>query len=210
MSQIVFIDESGDAGFKISKGSSKIFVIVLIIFDDELDAEEVALKIKKLRRDLGKSDFFEFKFNKCDREIRIKFLETIRNCNFRIRAIVFDKSILYSSYLRQSKDSFYNFALKQVLEHNNETISNAKIRLDGSGEKVFRESLVVYLRKNLNSDTRTIMKNLRFRDSKKDVLIQLADMVAGSIRRYYHRSSDDWNIYRKVIKKREEDVWEFK
>ena len=54
------------------------------------------------------------------------------------------------------------------------------------------------------------MKNLRFRDSKRDVLIQLADMVVGSIRRYYDHSTNDWNVYRKIIKKREEDVWEFK
>lgn len=45
---IVFIDESGDAGFKIGKGSSTFFVISLIIFDDELEAEETALRIKNL------------------------------------------------------------------------------------------------------------------------------------------------------------------
>ena len=55
-----------------------------------------------------------------------------------------------------------------------------------------------------------IMENLRFRDSKKDVLIQLADMVAGSLRRDFEHNTNDWNVYRKIIKNKEEDIWEFK
>ncbi len=207
---IVFIDESGDAGFKLSKGSSSTFVIALIIFDEELDAQETAVKIKKLKRNLNKSEKFEFKFNKCKRDLRLTFLESIANCNFRIRAIIFRKNIIYSSHLRSSKDSFYNFALKQVLEHNNQTIKDAKIRLDGRGERAFRNSLAVYLRRSLNSKTQKVMKNLRFRDSKQDVLIQLADMIVGSIRKHYDHTNGDWELYRKIIKKREDDVWEFK
>ena len=35
---LVFIDDSGDPGFKLGKGSSLIFVIGCIVFDDELEA----------------------------------------------------------------------------------------------------------------------------------------------------------------------------
>jgi hypothetical protein len=207
---IVFIDESGDPGFKISKGSSLHFVVALVIFDEELFAEETALKIKKLRKKLNKSDQFEFKFNKCGQKIRKAFLHEIESCHFRIRAIVFNKEKIYSSFLRTSKESYYNFALRQVLEHNNKTINNAKLRLDGRGEKEFRKQLTSYLRKHLNYKTKKVMHNLRFRDSKKDVLIQLADMVAGSIRRYYDQKTQDYAVYRKIIKLKEEDVWQFK
>ena len=51
--QLVFIDDSGDPGFKLNRGSSKHFVIACVIFDDPLDAEETALQMKKFRRDLG-------------------------------------------------------------------------------------------------------------------------------------------------------------
>jgi len=207
---IVFIDESGDPGFKIIKGSSTHFVIALVIFDEELEAEETALKIKKLKKLLNKSDKFEFKFSKCDRRHRELFLKEIKDCNFRIRAIVFDKESLYSRHLRNNKEGFYNFSLRQVLEHNNNSIKNAKIRIDGSGEKLFRQRLSVYLRQYLNSQTKKVMKNLRFRNSVDDVLIQMADMVAGSIKRYYDKNTNDWDIYRKIIKSKEEDVWEFK
>jgi len=97
-----------------------------------------------------------------------------------------------------------------ILEHNNNMIKNAKVRLDGSGVKVFRQQLSTYLRRSLNSKSSHIMQNLRFRDSKQDVLIQLADMIAGSVRRYYDKSTHDWNVYRKLLKAKEKDVWEFK
>lgn len=45
---IVFIDDSGDPGFKLDKGSSAFSVITLVIFDDALEAEKVALAIKEL------------------------------------------------------------------------------------------------------------------------------------------------------------------
>lgn len=79
---IVFIDDSGDPGFKIEKGSSKTFVICCVIFDDELEVEKTAVKIKELRRELNKSDQFKFKFNKCSRDYRIRFLETVKPFNF--------------------------------------------------------------------------------------------------------------------------------
>ncbi|KKQ34843.1 MAG: hypothetical protein US52_C0045G0018 [candidate division WS6 bacterium GW2011_GWA2_37_6] len=207
---LIFIDESGDAGFKISRGSTRFFVIALIIFDDELDAEETALKIKKLRRSIHKSDKYEFKFNRSSKEIRLKFLSCVKSCNFRIRAIVFDKEKIYSPELRKSKEKFYSYAIKSVLKNSNDTIKNAKVRIDGSGQRSFRRSLTVYLRKNLNLPNREILKNLRFRDSNKDVLIQLSDMIAGTIKRYYSDTKQDKREYYDIIKNKIEDLWKFK
>lgn len=207
---IVFIVESGDAGFKIGKGSSTFFVISLIIFDDELEAEETALRIKKLRKQLKKTDKFEFKFNKCNRIYREKFLQEIKNCNFRIRSIIINKKGVYSTHLRDFTTDFYGFSLRMVLQHNNDSIKNAKIRIDGSGERNFRKQLTLYLRKFLNSPNNKVIKNFRFQDSRQNVLIQLADMVAGSIRRSFEHTTPDFDVYRKIIQKREEDTWEFK
>lgn len=168
------------------------------------------MKIKRLKQKLGNSENFEFKFNKCSQKLKIQFLNEIKGCKFRIRSIIFDKKAIYSKFLRNNKEKFYNFPLREVLEHHNDTIKDAKIRFDGSGEKIFKQQLTVYLRKCLNSQTRKVIKNLRFRDSKSDVLIQMADMIAGSIRRFYDKNTADWDIYRKIIRRKEEDVWEFK
>ncbi len=119
---LVFIDDSGDPGFKVERGSSPVFVITCVIFDDELEAEKTAVAIKELRRKLKKSDKFEFKFNKANRKFRLEFLERVSPFKFRVRAIVFEKSKVKSEELRTSKRSFYNYAIKMVLKHNFGTI----------------------------------------------------------------------------------------
>lgn len=43
---LVFIDESGDTGFKVSKGSTQNFVVACVIFDDNLEAEKTSVAIK--------------------------------------------------------------------------------------------------------------------------------------------------------------------
>lgn len=203
---MVFIDDSGDPSFKIDKGSTKAFVICCVIFDDELEAEKTAVKIKELRRKLKKADLFEFKFNKCSRKFRKEFLKTVADSKFRIRAIVMPKEKIYGEELKRSKESFYNYTIKTVLKNNGGKIKNAKIRLDGRGDRLFRRELLSYLRKNLD---RNIINNLRFRDSHKDVLIQLADMIAGTINRKYSQVKQDSGIYWEIIKKRKDDVWIF-
>ncbi|MFH1563498.1 MAG: DUF3800 domain-containing protein [Nitrospirota bacterium] len=205
---LVFLDDSGDPGFKIGKGSSNVFVIALIIFDDNLEAEETAIKIKRLRREIGKDDRFEFKFNKCSQVLRCHFLSTIADCRFRVRALVMRKDRIYGEELRKSKESFYAYTVKMVLKHSNDTIRDAKLKIDGHGERKFRREFLVYLRQELNNSERKTILDLKFVDSKENVLIQLADMVAGAIHRSFSHKTDA-NIYRKIIKKREEDVWVF-
>lgn len=207
---LVFIDESGDPGFKLSKGASAFFVVALVIFEDQLDAEETALKIKRHMQFLRKSSRFEFKFNKSNHQHRLGFLQAVADCAFKVRAIVVDKEVIYSQQLREHKGSFYNYFLRMVLERNNDAIRDAKIRLDSSGEKAMRRELQTYLRQNLNSHTKKVMKNLRFRDSQKDVLIQLADMVAGAIRKKYENYKSSDKEYYSIIKQRVHNIWEFK
>ena len=57
--QLIFIDDSGDPGFKFGRHSSKYFVICCLVFDDWLDAEEAGIGIKLLKRELGLKQEFE-------------------------------------------------------------------------------------------------------------------------------------------------------
>jgi len=208
---IIFIDESGDPGFKIGQGSSELFVIALVIFDKESEAEKTANRIKEFKKNLGKSEKYEFKFNKMNKSLRTDFFKVIQSCKFRVRCIVVLKERVYSLELRKNKEKFYNYFLREVLEHNNNTIKNAKLRLDGFGERRIKKALISYLRKELNGgNNKKVMENLKFVDSKKDVLIQLADMITGGIYRYYQAEKVDKSVYKKIIEDKIEDLWEFK
>lgn len=207
---LVFIDDSGDPSFSIEKGSSRFFVIAAVIFEDDLVAEETALSIKKLKRDLKIPEVIEFKFTKSQRKVRVKFLETINKFEFKIRTLEVDKTIIKSPELKSKKESFYSYFIKMLLKHNQGTINNAKVRIDGSGDRIFRKTFLGYLRKELNQNNKKVLRNCKLVDSKSDILIQMADMIAGSIHRSLKESKKDSTVYKAIIKKHIEDEWNFR
>lgn len=180
----------------------------MVIFDDDLEAEKTAVAIKELKRKLKWPDYREFRFFKCRRDIRLEFLKVIKPFQFRIRALVVKKSLIRSQELRTRKDRFYAFFIKEVLKHSGGTITDAKIKIDGSGDREFRKSFLAYLRRELNSQERVIMKHCKLVDSSSNVLIQMADMIAGSINRTCSDKKDAKD-YKQVIAKHIEDEWSF-
>ncbi len=206
---LVFIDDSGDAGFKIDKGSSRFFIISLVIFDDELEAEKTAVAIKELRRELGFPEDVEFKFFKSKHSTRECFLKTITKFKFRIRCLVVDKVKIRSEELRNNKNSFYSYIIKMVLKHSDASIIDAKLKIDGSGDRVFRRNFMTYLRRELNTGERKIIEQCRLVDSKSNVLIQMADMIPGTIRRSYDEDKKDGAQLKKIIQKHIQDEWPF-
>ena len=205
---LVFIDDSGDPGFKIGRGSSRFFVIACVIFDDKLDAEETALIIKRYRRSLNWVDTHEFKFNKTKKIYVKELLHKVSTCNFKIRAIVIDKTKIYSHELRNKQDSFYNYAIKEVLAKSG-NLKQAIVRLDGHSGREYKKQAITYLRREVNSHSKKI-KKVRFVDYKTNNLIQLADLIAGSIHSYYQIDKTDHLEYRKIISKHIDDIWDFK
>jgi len=207
---LVFLDDSGDPGFKLANGSSQHFVISAVIFNDELEAQQTAVAIQILRRNLGFPDDVEFRFFKSSRDTRLNFLRAVMPFDFLIRSIVIDKNVIRSEKLKTDRPSFYSYAIKQVLKHNGGTITDAKIRLDGHGDRLFRRALDTYLRRELNSTNQTIVKNMKLVDSKGNQLIQLADMIAGAVRRSYDLSKLDHDIYKRIIARKIDDEWLFR
>lgn len=206
---LVFIDDSGDPSFAFHKGSTRFFIICSVIFEDELVAQEVALEIRKLKRELNIPDTVEFKFTKSNRDVRIKFLQRVRKYNFKIRVLVVDKYKIHKDDLKRRKELFYSYFIKTLLKYNKGSIENARVRIDGSGDRIFKKAFLGYLRRELNSPEVRIIRKCKLVDSKSDVLIQMADMIAGSINRFYTGKKDDAKIYRELIVDRIEDEWKF-
>jgi hypothetical protein len=209
---LIFIDDSGDPGFKLGGGSTPYFVISCVIFDDDLEAERAALEIKTLRRELGLSDNFEFKFSSANKDLRVAFMKRIADINFRVRAIRVDKSKVRLDELKNKKAKFYNYTIKLVLSHCNGTVANANIKLDGTADRTYRREALSYLRRELNkSGDEPLIKKIAFRKSHSNVLIQMADMVAGSINRERQIDKNDSALYISHLRAagRIQNVWDF-
>lgn len=204
---MVYIDDSGDPGFKIEKGATSHFVIAMVIFDDPLEVEKTAVAIKTLRRALGFPDDVEFKFHKSSDDVKRKFLETVKPFVFKVRTIVVDKSKIRSEELRTDKRSFYAYFIKTALKNNGGELREAKVRIDGSGDRIFRREFMTYLRRELNSVSgERMIADIRLEDSQHNVMIQLADMVAGAVLRKYAKKED---VYYRIIEKKITDEWPF-
>ena len=199
---LVFIDESGDAGLKVDSGSSKYFVVALAAFEDHDEAIAADDRINLLRREMGLSDRSEFHFNKLRPDKRRAFLSAIASYDFFYWGIVIDKEKLTGREF-QSKHSFYKYACGLVFENAKSRLNNAIVVMDGSENKDFCNQLRTYLRRRLKDDSRQArIKKLTTQDSAKHNLLQLADMVVGSIARSYSGNADAEEC-RKLIAHRE-------
>ncbi|MHB1948421.1 MAG: DUF3800 domain-containing protein [Gammaproteobacteria bacterium] len=120
-----------------------------------------------------------------------------------------NKSEIYSQKLRVDSDSFYNYFVKTLMQYDNNILMDASIKIDGSGDREFKNALNAYLRKQIGQNK---IKKFKFTDSRKDNLIQLADMIAGAIARSYNDKRKDATRWFNVLKRKGKigNVWDFK
>ncbi|MCL2001920.1 DUF3800 domain-containing protein [Candidatus Saccharibacteria bacterium] len=204
--QLIFVDDSGDPGFKFNRSSSKYFVVCCIIFDNVHNAEFAGAGLKVLKDKLGWKQEREFKFHKSSPEQKKAFFNNIKIYDFKVRAVVVDKTKISEPLLKKS-DSFYRFVIREVLLHY-DYMREAKIYIDGSSGKNYRKQSASYLRKELNKGNHR-MAELKMVNSTSDTLIQLADMVAGATRRKYEKDKVDTVNCLRYIKDKVDDIWEY-
>src|SRR5689334_732561 len=114
---LMFIDESGDTGFKLQDGSSEYFVVALVAFEDPNEALAADERIVLLRQEMGLNDRFEFHFNKMKPTQRKQFLKTLAVHEFFYWAVVINKTKVAGHADFQFKYSLYQYACGLVFEN---------------------------------------------------------------------------------------------
>jgi len=203
---LVFVDEAGDVGFKFSKGSSRLFIVTMTVFEDDKEAKHCDQRIELLRNELRLPKQFEFHFNQNSPEIRQDFLQAVAPYKFFYFAIVVDKDE-FSRKERATAEAFYQHACGLVFENAKPYLNEAAVVIDGSRSIYFKQNLQRYLKTKINSSSATIryIKQVKVQDSEKNNLLQLADMVCGAINRSFSQKADA-QVYRKIIAQREISV----
>ena len=159
---LIFIDESGDTGMKIEIGSSKYFIIALVIFEDDGDATACDQRIQLLKKELGYKADYEFHFYSNSHRVRQKFLEAVNPYNFFYFGIAVNKDPkkLYGSVFR-SREAFYQYVCGLVFENAKPYLKDAKVKVDKSGRAVFRTELAKYLKLKMNQGGNSLIKNVK-------------------------------------------------
>ena len=178
---LVFIDESGDPGRQIHRGSSRYFIVALVTFDDDQDALDCDHRIESLKRELGRPPGFEFHFAKNSKNIREEFLKAVTPYPFFYHIFALDKdpSKLHGLGF-DDKETTYKFTALRTFENAKPYLDYARVVIDESGDRKFRDELATYLRRRVRDrEGRGLIRGVKTQRSRNNNLLQLADYVAG-------------------------------
>lgn len=165
---LVFLDESGDPGFKFGAGSSIFFVVTLVLVPDGATAAALDHTIANLRLRLRTPKDYEFHFTDTCPAWREAFMKEINGFAFRYHSIVINKPALTGEGFLV-KESFYKFACRIVLQNAARELNNATVVLDGCGSREFQRQLRSYLRRAINDPQppSVPIKKLKIQDSRR-------------------------------------------
>ncbi len=198
---LVFVDESGDTGFRFGAGSSEFFTVTLVLFQDRNAALACQNAIASLRRASKRTR--EYRFASCNHRTRIRFLEAVRGHAFEYASIVMNKRQLYGQGFRY-KEPFIKIAMKYVFGNVADRLRSAKVVVDSNGDRDFRRTLQTYLKREIRPDGKNSpIQKVESKPSDRDDLIQLADMTCGAVARSFDGSAKNPECYRDILRRHE-------
>ncbi|TFC23378.1 DUF3800 domain-containing protein [Cryobacterium glucosi] len=208
----VYIDDSGDSGFKFDSGSTSHLVMAACIFRDPKDIEQLANCVEGCAEKNRVAT--EFKYSKTKDTIKRCFFSCVSETKFSVRTIIIEKSKVHSPTLLENPSKLKSYAIRQLLSHSFGQITDAKIFIDGQDTKAFGMEDSKYFMRKVNEYCPGTLREISFADSKQNVLIQLADMVAGAVnhaeRTHKPSSAANLNLFKPRTYQPAGSYWRFK
>ncbi len=178
-----FIDEFGGFGFDFSKeGTSKYFILCSVIVKaDQLASIENS--VDNLRKQFfSNSEMKSSNIGNNDKR-RMSLITEILKLDFRIIALIADKEDFYKSAITNYKQVFYKYMHKLLYNNLYSVYPKLKIYADELGDDEFKEGFKKYVSNNRPNYNIFNEYAFDFIDSKNSNLVQLADIIVGSIAR---------------------------
>lgn len=139
----------------------------------------------------------EFRFKKNPKNVIVELLHRLCKYDFQIYATYIDKSMFRQITPVIDGEKLYNWTIKELLELI--PLDNVKITIDGRSSKENMQKTKSYLRRELNGDKKKNI-NIKFEGSVATDLLQLADLIAGSVNRALQSDKTDSQVYLSIVK----------
>jgi hypothetical protein len=201
MAQYFFVDESGDPGLEGQASSSSHFVISMVQLPERMPLYPLA----HVRKALGLSSTFEFKYHKTATAPKDLFFHDVLSIPFRVRAVVVNKIQLPLSWRYSSPQELATELIIQMTFRASELeIANEVLIIDGATPAFCRHLRVRFTERCKQEKRIRPFKNIIGANSRNEDGLQMADMTAGAIRLHAMNISSE-HFY--CISSRVVDLW---
>ena len=193
-SRSLYLDEFGNTDLNHEKsGASEFFIIAGVMIDSDKE-EEIRSDVESIKVKLGiQGELKSSKLNKRP-EKRIDILTALSELDVRFVAIAIDKKEIEKESGLQYKKSFIKYCSSRLYALLGQYHDDLTVFADEHGSEEFMESYEAYITQK--EDTLFADNKLHFVDSEIDVLVQVADLIAGTLARVYEkeRYDDEYSV----------------
>lgn len=210
----IFLDESGDLGFDLSKeGTSKHFTISLLVVENSQTLKAIQKAVKrtldnkvnaKRKKQKNKNLLIELKATDMPIGHKQYFLERMPETGWHIYSITLNKQRVYDN-LKHNKPRLYNYIVKELIGSlpKYESLSNVHLTIDNcknkSQRKDFNQYIEAHLETNLSPKTQI---HISHENSQNNKCLQAIDLFCWGIQRKYELKDTEWlELYEKNISK---------
>lgn len=195
----IFVDESGNYGFDFDKPNvSSHYIVAAVIVDSEKESS-LRKSVNEIRKKYFQTGEMKSSIIK---NRRFHLLSDLAKLDFQIIAVIADKrNIPSGTPIHEFKKTFFKFINRLLYEEMNILNCNLAICADEHGSEEFMQSFRKYIEKRL-PNTLIDGHSFEFVNSKYDILIQLADIIAGTLSFGYevNKKSNEYNGYYGLLK----------
>lgn len=195
-------DEYGAFGFKFeAEGTSTHFILSAIIVKKE-DVSFVENEVEKLRKQYFQTG--EMKSSKLGQRhtTRIKLLSDLKKLPFKVLVLIVDKRKIYDNSGIMYKKTFYKFINQIIYNELRSLYPNLDIMADQVGSNEYMQSFLAYIKQKRTQITLFDQENISCVDSKTNPIVQVADIVSGSLAYVYDEKKKvlaDNHDYKKIL-----------
>lgn len=197
---VIFVDESGDTGFKFERGSSRYLVACLVGFDTKDQYQASSQSLDQLRADWGRDADHEFHFSALNRRRKLAAIEATLAGEYWVYSFVLNKSQLWDGALRQ-KHHMYQKVVSWLLENAIQKIPKSELVFDKCGNRDFYAAIKQHTHNACKRASLDHPKSFVARDSRNSNGLQIADLVAGSVARLYSGKENAQEPYQLIMKR---------
>lgn len=186
MSKIGFIDEFGDKSIEYTKGGVSTFFIVTAIIIETNKHSEFSNTIHKIRKSITQAPEIKSKnFKNKDFQKRLEILRRLSELDFYVYSIVVDKRKIWEESGLRFRNSFFKYFNKLLDLELYRYYPDIELVADEHGSEKFMDGFIDYVKANHQQKDLFINPKFRFAKSEDEPLIQVADLISGSLSKIY-------------------------